>query len=65
MSPITEFKDLSEEEAKNKVFAQKLKFNKGTKYDYNQTNFWLLHQKIIEKVNRRKFNYFYPKKSIC
>ncbi|MCK8481700.1 serine hydrolase domain-containing protein [Psychroserpens algicola] len=49
MAPIPEFRDLSEKEAKNKVFAQKIKFDKGSKYDYNQTGFWLL-QKVIENV---------------
>ncbi|QIE58237.1 serine hydrolase [Rasiella rasia] len=49
MSPISEFKDLTEEQAKNKVFQQGLKFESGEKYDYNQTGFWIL-QKIIENV---------------
>ncbi len=57
MSPIPMFRDLSEEEAKKKVFTQKIKFNKGTKYDYNQTGFWLL-QKIIEKVTDESLNTF-------
>lgn len=49
MSPISEFKDLTEEQAKHKVFQQDLKFESGEKYDYNQTGFWML-QKIIENV---------------
>ncbi len=49
MAPIPDFEDLTEEEAKVKVFKEALKFPIGEKYDYNQTNFWLLQQ-IIEKV---------------
>ncbi|APZ47360.1 hypothetical protein BW723_14190 [Polaribacter reichenbachii] len=49
MSPTSEFKDLTEEQAKNKVFKQDFKFEPGEKYDYNQTGFWIL-QKIIENV---------------
>ena len=50
MSPIPDFQDLSEKEAKTKVFKRELKFDSGEKYDYNQTGFWLL-QKVIEKVS--------------
>ncbi|NHF58408.1 beta-lactamase family protein [Flavobacteriaceae bacterium TP-CH-4] len=50
MAPYYEFQDLTETEAKAKVFGQKLRFNKGEKYDYNQTGFWMLQQ-IIEKAS--------------
>lgn len=50
MSSIPGFQDLTEAEAKTKVFAQKTKFKPGEKYDYNQTNFWLL-KKVIETVS--------------
>ena len=49
MSPNSEFKDLTEEQAKEKVFNQDLKFESGEKYDYNQTGFWML-QNIIENI---------------
>ncbi len=49
MAPIPDFQDLSEEEAKEKVFSQDIKFPPGSKYDYNQTGFWIL-QRIIEKI---------------
>ncbi len=49
MSPIPEFMDLTEEEAKKKVFLQDCKFKPGAEYDYNQTGFWLL-QKVVEKI---------------
>ncbi|MEO0471058.1 MAG: serine hydrolase domain-containing protein [Bacteroidota bacterium] len=50
MSPIPEFQDLTEAEAKAKVFAQRLSFPPGERYQYNQTNFWLLDQ-IIERLS--------------
>jgi len=49
MSPIPDFKELSEKEATKKVFSQKVNSNPGDQYDYNQTGFWLL-QKVIEKI---------------
>ncbi|MFK7848272.1 MAG: serine hydrolase domain-containing protein [Rhodothermales bacterium] len=49
MAPIFEFQDLTEEEAKTRVFGQELKFNPGETYDYNQSNFWLLKE-IIEHI---------------
>ncbi len=49
MAPIPEFKDLTEEEAKQKVFAQDTRFGPGEQYEYNQTGFWLLQQ-VIEKI---------------
>ena len=53
MAPIPEFQDLTEEKAKQKVFAQNLHFSPGERYEYNQTNFWLLHR-IIEKLSNQK-----------
>ena len=55
MAPLFEFKDLTEEEAKNKVFEQSIKFKSGNQYDYNQTGFWML-QKIIEKVEGKSMS---------
>ncbi|MFK8007425.1 MAG: serine hydrolase [Saprospiraceae bacterium] len=57
MSPFYDFSDLSEKEAKEKVFAQPLQFPKGATYRYNQTNFWLL-QLIIEKITQQPFEDF-------
>jgi len=53
MAPIPKFQDLSEDEAKKIVFNEPIRFMPGEKYDYNQTNFWLL-QRIIEKVTNQK-----------
>ncbi len=49
MSPLYDYEELTEAEARAKVSKQKQKFKAGEAYDYNQTAFWLL-QKIIEKV---------------
>ena len=49
MAPVPVFQDLTEDQAKDKVFSQDIKFGPGEQYDYNQTCFWLL-QKIIEKT---------------
>ncbi|MFK7772691.1 MAG: serine hydrolase [Saprospiraceae bacterium] len=57
MAPFNEFKDLSEAEAKERVFQQELNFAKGEKYSYNQTNYWLL-QLIIEKITQQSFEDF-------
>lgn len=45
-----ELRDLNESEAKERVYALPLRFDPGMKYEYNQTNFWLL-KKIIERVS--------------
>lgn len=50
MAPIMEFEDLTEKEAMERVFVKTSGFEAGEKYDYNQTNFWLLQQ-IMEKVS--------------
>ncbi len=49
---ISNYEQLPEKEAKEKVFADALNFQKGEKFEYNQTNFWLL-QKIIESVSKQ------------
>lgn len=48
---------MTENQIQNLIFKEKLLFEKGEKYDYNQTNFWLL-QKIIEKVSGESFSDF-------
>ncbi|GMN11626.1 hypothetical protein MTsPCn9_24960 [Croceitalea sp. MTPC9] len=49
MAPIMDFENLTEEEAVEKVIDQEISFLPGEKYDYNQTNFWLV-QRVVEKV---------------
>lgn len=51
---------VTESQAQDSVFKQKKKFEMGEKYQYNQTNFWLL-QKIIEKVSGEKIEDFITK----
>lgn len=42
--------ETKEPEAKARVFKEKNEFEKGERYKYNQTNFWLLHR-LIEKLS--------------
>lgn len=46
-----------EEKAKELAFREKIKFNTGEIYEYNQTNFWLL-KLIIEKVSGENLTNF-------
>ena len=55
-----ELRDLDENAAKKRVFNLPLKFNTGEKYEYNQTNFWLLME-IIEKITNKKLTDFIVK----
>ena len=57
LAPIPKFQNKPEEEAKELVYQDTLKFDAGTRYDYNQTNFWIL-QKIIEKVSNQSIEDF-------
>ena len=57
MAPIPEFQDLTEKQALQKIQDQEIKFTSGSKYDYNQTNFWLLHR-IIEKVSNQSLQQY-------
>ncbi|MHA6278653.1 serine hydrolase domain-containing protein [Salinimicrobium sp. CAU 1759] len=43
------YADLNEEEARKKVFSEPLRFESGEKFEYNQTNFWLIN-KIVENT---------------
>lgn len=45
-----EFRDLSESQAKERVFNLPIRFEPGEKYEYNQTNSWLMKE-IIEKIS--------------
>ncbi|MEX0274439.1 MAG: serine hydrolase, partial [Flavobacteriaceae bacterium] len=57
MAPLPDFRELSEQEVKDKIFGQDIGFEPGAKYGYNQTGFWLL-QKIIEKVTGETLSEF-------
>lgn len=46
---IAKYERDKEKVAKKKVFNDSIRFRPGTKFDYNQTNFWLLNQ-IVNKV---------------
>ncbi|WP_099711947.1 serine hydrolase [Flavobacterium sp. 9] len=54
---IVNYEQLPENEAKAKVFVDAIQFEKGEKYEYNQTNFWLL-QKIIETISKQNIETF-------
>ena len=57
MSPFITFEKLTEDEAKERVFDEPIRFSPGEKYEYNQTGFWLL-QKIIEKITSKQLDDF-------
>ncbi len=57
MAPFIDFQDLTEEQAVAVVTTQPLSTSAGERYDYNQTNFWLL-RRIIEQVSRRSLDDF-------
>lgn len=52
-----EIRDYTEDEARKRVFEMPLTFDKGEKYAYNQTNFWLLKE-IIEEVSGESLSDF-------
>lgn len=54
---IVKYEKLSETEATEKVFNDSIRFKKGERFEYNQTNFWLL-QKIIEKLSKQSIEKF-------
>lgn len=54
---IVNYEQLPENEAREKVFADGMQFEKGAKFEYNQTNFWLL-QKIIETISKQNIETF-------
>ncbi len=60
MAPYNRMSKLTEEEAKNLIFKEKKTAGLGEKYEYNQTNFWLL-QLIIEKASGEKLEDFISK----
>lgn len=54
---IVNYEKLDENAAQEKVFADDVAFKKGEKFEYNQTNFWLL-QKVIETVSKQNIEAF-------
>ncbi len=46
---IVSYTDLDEQEARSKLFKENIRFQPGQRFEYNQTNFWLLN-KIVEQV---------------
>lgn len=50
--PYLEIKDLTEDEAIKRVFGMSLGGKAGEKYEYNQTNFWML-QRIIDQLSQQ------------
>ncbi|WP_264529221.1 serine hydrolase domain-containing protein [Flavobacterium sp. N502540] len=52
---IVGYTDSKEEDAKQKVYDDTIKFSPGKQFDYNQTNFWLLNR-IVQKVTRKKLS---------
>ena len=58
-----EVKDLTETQALAKITKQPMRFKKGARYDYNQTNFWLL-QKVMEKVRESSLKDFLIKRQL-
>ncbi|TBO43977.1 serine hydrolase domain-containing protein [Pedobacter kyonggii] len=52
---IVNYTNDKEEDAKQKVYGDTLKFIAGKQFDYNQTNFWLLNR-IFQKVVGKKLS---------
>lgn len=57
VQPYLEIKDLTEEAIKTRSYQLPLNFDKGERFEYSQTNFWLL-QRILEKVSKSKLSPF-------
>lgn len=50
-------RDYTKAEATNRVFKMDMQFARGQRYEYNQTNFWLLKE-IIEQVSQMSLSDF-------
>lgn len=57
VQPYNEIKDLEEEAIKQRSFALPIHFKAGARFEYSQTNFWLL-QRIVEKVSNMSISDF-------
>ena len=55
--PYLEIRDLTEEAIKARTYPLSINFEKGDRFEYSQTNFWLL-QRILEKVTKSKVSDF-------
>jgi len=54
---LSNYNDLSKEEVKEQLFIKDLIYQTGERYEYNQTNYWFLHE-IIEKVSEKSLAEF-------
>lgn len=54
---IVNYTNETEENAKQKVYNDSIKFSAGKQFDYNQTNYWLLHR-IFQKVVNKTLSQF-------
>lgn len=61
VQPYNEIKDLNEEEIKKRCFSLPINFKAGERFEYSQTNFWLL-QRIVEKVSKMSISDFIIKR---
>lgn len=57
IEPYNEVKDLNEDQISKRVFSESKRFDVGEKFEYNQTNFWLL-QKVIENISGQRLSTF-------
>jgi CubicO group peptidase (beta-lactamase class C family) len=58
---IVNYASDKEEEAKQKVYRDTVKFVAGKQFDYNQTNFWLLNRIFQKVVGKTLSNYIMDK----
>ncbi|MDQ6472490.1 serine hydrolase domain-containing protein [Flavobacterium sp. LHD-80] len=54
---IVNYTNENEENAKQKVYNDSIKFSPGNQFDYNQTNYWLLNR-IFQKVVNKTLSQF-------
>jgi len=57
LQPYLEIRDLTEKAIKSRIYKLPLNFGVGERFEYSQTNFWLL-QRILEKITRSKVSAF-------
>lgn len=58
--PYLEVRELSEDSLRKRVFAAAFRFDVGERFEYSQTNFWLV-QKLIEKITAQDISSFIRK----
>ncbi|WP_299315134.1 serine hydrolase [uncultured Aquimarina sp.] len=54
---IVHYSNLEENQAKNKIYEDVILFKPGLRYDYNQTNFWLLNRIVQKKINVKLYEH--------